>query len=86
MEINFKRILILIMAVALLVMLPINSKIVYASEGGNGEGLNGGGSTQYIVNGPSANKQFWLVYITDENGSVKSPVVLIQNNNINYKS
>ena len=66
MEINFKRILILIMAVALLVMLPVNSKIVYASEGGNGEGLNGGGSTQYIVNGPSANKQFWLVYITDE--------------------
>lgn len=47
--------------------------------GGNGEGENGGQGTQVVTNGPKASKQFWLVYITDENGSVKSPVVLIQN-------
>lgn len=47
--------------------------------GGNGEGADGGQGTQVVTNGPKANKQFWLVYITDESGSVKSPVALIQN-------
>ena len=44
--------------------------------GGNGEGADGGQGTQVVTNGPKASKQFWLLYITDENGSVKSPVAM----------
>ena len=52
--------------------------------GGNGEGADGGQGTQVVTNGPKANKQFWLLYITDESGSVKSPVAIYKSGDINY--
>ena len=70
---NIKRILLMIFTVVILLLVPRNADTAYATElggsggtGGNGEGADGGQGTQVVTNGPKANKQFWLLYITDE--------------------
>lgn len=87
---NIKRILLMIFTVVILLLVPRNADTAYATElggsggtGGNGEGENGGQGTQVVTNGPKANKQFWLLYITDENGSVKSSVVMLKTQEFN---
>ena len=58
--------------------------MVSADTGGNGtgEGTTAGGLA--IVNGPSANKQFWLLSIHDDTGAIKSSVVLLKTKDIEY--
>lgn len=81
---KIEKLIISLLIIVTMIISPLLSIEVQATEGGNGEGLNGGGSTQYIVNGPSANKQFWLVYITDEAGSIKSSVAIIKSGDMSY--
>lgn len=50
---------------------------------GNGTGDDVGEGVHGIIEGPTSAKQFWLMYITDENGAVKSDVVLIENQPMN---
>jgi hypothetical protein len=71
---KLKSLIFLILALFLIIGHPY---VVHAADG-NGDSDDGGTSTKAIVNGPSAAKQFWLVYITDESGAVQSDVVLIK--------
>lgn len=66
-------------------LLNTNSLTAYAAgSGGNAEGSDSDGNVSYLQNGVSSSNQFWLVYITDESGNVKSDVVLIQNQPMSY--
>jgi hypothetical protein len=62
---------------------PLTVHATEESTGGNGWSENGGQGSKAIVNGPSAAKQFWLAYITDESGALQSSVVLIRSGDIN---
>lgn len=76
---------VLLSIITVFTLLNTNSLTAYAAgSGGNAEGSDSDGnvSSTDLQYGISISNQFWLAYITDESGNVKSDVVLIHNNTI----